>query len=219
MKQGMSLRVLMAGVALAASALLAGCASAPPRAERFVAAPAGTAYAFHRRSTGSFGTMDGTVDWTLENREWQGKPVMAQVSPQAGTVMHELSSGSFGYVATLNPRGQTSFTFEPPVGYRYPLELGKSWSSSHKMTLHPSGQVLTWDLSYKIEDYESLTVPAGTFKVWRIAITDNFGQVDRYWIDPDAGIPVIKRTQMRPASHPQGAGTLEGELISLRRPK
>jgi hypothetical protein len=108
MKPGMSLRVLMAGVALAASALLAGCASAPPRAERFVAAPAGTAYAFHRRSTGSFGAMDGTVDWTLENREWQGQPMMAQVSPQAGTLMHEFSSGSFGYVATLKPRGQTN---------------------------------------------------------------------------------------------------------------
>jgi hypothetical protein len=66
---------------------------------------------------------------------------------------------------------------------------------------------------------KDVTVPAGTFKTYRILITDNFGQVDRYWISPETGIPTIKRTQMRAPTHPQGAGKLEGELISLTAPK
>jgi hypothetical protein len=71
-------------------------------------------------------------------------------------------------------------------------------------------------VSYKVEAQESLTVPAGSFQTYRILITDNFGQVDRYWISPETGILTIKRSLTRLATHPQGAGQLDGELISLK---
>jgi hypothetical protein len=49
-----------------------------------------------------------------------------------------------------------------------------------------------------------------------VLITANFGQVDRYWISPDTGMLTIKRSLTRPATHPQGAEQLDGELISLK---
>lgn len=209
--------ISMAVAAGAASMLLAsGCSTTAPAAERFVAAPAGTVSTYFRRSSGSFGTVEGPVSWTRVDREWQGKPVYAAVSPQAGTTLHDPASNNFAMLAMLNRSGEPVFSFEPPVGYRYPLKVGNEWTSKHQMTVYPSHEVRPYELSYKVEAYEPITVPAGTFQTYRILITDNFGQVDRYWISPETGIPTIKRTQTRPATHPQGAGQLDGELISLK---
>lgn len=196
-----------------------GCSTTAPAAERFVAAPAGTVSTYYRRSSGSFGTADGPVNWTRVDQEWQGKPVYAAVSPQAGTTLHDPASNNFGMLAMLNRSGEPVLSFEPPVGYRYPLKVGNEWSSKHTMTTYPGRETRPHELSYKVEAYEPITVPAGTFNTYRILITDKLGQVDRYWISPETGIPTIKRTQMRPATHPQGAGQLEGELISLTLPK
>jgi hypothetical protein len=210
----------LAIAAATASLLLAGgCSTTPPVAERFVAAPAGTVSTYFRRSSGSFGTVEGPVSWTRVDREWQGKPVYAAVSPQAGTTLHDPTSNNFGMLAMLNRSGEPVFSVEPPVGYRYPLKVGNEWSSKHTLTTYPGRETRPYELSYQVEAYESISVPAGTFKTYRILITDNFGQVDRYWISPETGIPTIKRTQVRAPNHPQGAGKLEGELISLTAPK
>ncbi|MGL6109791.1 MAG: hypothetical protein ACRC2B_06770 [Rubrivivax sp.] len=214
-----SFKSMAIAVGVASMLVAGGCSTTAPAAERFVAAPAGTVSTYYRRSSGSFGTVDGPVSWTRVDREWQGKPVYAAVSPQAGTTLHDPASNNFGMFAMLNRSGEPVFSFEPPVGYRYPLKVGNEWSSKHTMTTYPGRETRPYDLSYKVEAYEPITVPAGTFQTYRILITDNFGQVDRYWISPETGIPTIKRTQMRPATHPQGAGQLEGELISLTVPK
>jgi hypothetical protein len=205
-----------AGAAIGTFVLINGCTTPAPRAERFVSAPAGTTMSYYRRSSGSFGAADGPVDWTLVDREWQGKPVRAMVSPQAGTSLHDPASDNFGMVALLNRNGEPTFSFDPPVGYRYPLEVGKTWTSKHQMTVYPSREVQPYEQTYTVEARESLTVPAGTFQTYRILITNNLGQVDRYWISPETGILTIKRSQTRPASHPQGAGQLDGELSALK---
>jgi hypothetical protein len=214
-----NIKWIVAGVAVATLVLVNGCTTPAPKADRFVSAPAGTTMSYFRRSSGSFGTGDGPVDWTLVDREWQGKAVRAMVSPQAGTTLHDPASNNFGMLAVLNRNGEAMFSFDPPVGYRYPLEVGKTWTSKHQMTLYPSRDIRPYELGYTVEAQESLTVPAGTFQTYRILITDNFGQVDRYWISPETGILTIKRTQTRPATHPQGAGQLTGELTTLKVPK
>ncbi len=211
-----TLKSMAIAAGVASMFLAGGCSTTAPTAERFVAAPAGTVSTYFRRSSGSFGTVEGPVSWTRVDREWQGKPVYAAVSPQAGTTLHDPASNNFAMLAMLNRSGEPVVTFEPPVGYRYPLKVGNEWTSKHQMTVYPSREVRPYELSYKVEAYEPITVPAGTFQTYRILITDNFGQVDRYWISPETGIPTIKRTQTRPATHPQGAGQLDGELISLK---
>jgi hypothetical protein len=207
---------IVAGAAIATFVLVNGCTTPAPKVDRSVSAPAGTTMSYLRRSSGSFGASDGPVDWTLMAREWQGKAVLAVVSPQAGTSLHDPASNNFGLLATLNRNGEPMLSFDPPVGFRYPLEVGMAWTSKHQMTVYPSREIRPFEVSYKIEAQESLTVPAGTFQTYRILITDNLGQVDRYWISPETGILTIKRSQTRPASHPQGAGQLDGELISLK---
>jgi hypothetical protein len=116
---------IVAGAAVATFVLANGCTTPAPKADRFVSAPAGTTMSYFRRSSGSFGVADGPVDWTLVDREWQGKAARGMVSPQAGTSLHDPASNNFGLLATLNRNGEPTASFDPPVGYRYPLEVGQ----------------------------------------------------------------------------------------------
>ena len=45
------------------------------------------------------------------------------------------------------------------------------------------------------------------------------GESEVRWVSPADGIPTLKRHVERPASHPQGAGVLDAELLSRVPPK
>jgi hypothetical protein len=69
--------------------------------------------------------------------------------------------------------------------------------------------------TWKVEAYEGITVPAGTFKAWRIVMTDNFGFRQTNWSMPDTVGMFAKRLSERPPGHPQGAGTQMLEMSKL----
>jgi hypothetical protein len=56
-------------------------------------------------------------------------------------------------------------------------------------------------------------VPAGTFKAWRIRVVNVNGEEQVIRTSTEDG-HAVKRSYARPASHPEGAGTREVELIS-----
>ena len=207
--------LLLAGLALMAG-LLAGCASAPPKGEPPPAEAEGTVTTFHRKSSGSLGNFDGQVVWTTGRSTWKGKPVVSVQSPTAGTSLHD--PVTHGLVANLGPAGQPVFSFDPPLAWNWPLEVGKSWSSRHAMTVHASNQTLPLDIQWKVEAYESVTVPAGTFMAFRIVSRNNYGETETRWTSPKDRIATIKRTVVRAANAPQGAGQLEAVLLSNVRP-
>ena len=70
------------------------------------------------------------------------------------------------------------------------------------------------DLKYvlAVEAYEEVTVPAGTFKTFRIRRTS---PDDRYvtWYEPILGLEV-KRDWKRFATHPAGSGTHQMQMLS-----
>ncbi len=201
---------------LATALFLPGCASTSPVAERFVGMQYGTVLVYHRKSSGSYGNFDDQVSWDNKASQWQGQAAMAAVSPQAGAQLYE--SKTHGLVATLGRDGKPAVSYDPPIAYRWPMKVGDSWSSQHKVTMHASGKVVPLALNYKVEAYDKITVPAGTFNAYLVVSIDSNGEVQRVWIAPADSISVVKRTLDRPATHPQGAGHLEGELISRRLP-
>lgn len=196
---------------------LSGCATAPAVAERLETAPVGTVSTYHRRSSGSFGTVDGPVVWRAGTAEWQGRTVVASVSPQAGTQFYE--TGSHAMVAVLNPAGQPTQSYDPPIGYRWPLQVGKEWTSQHNVTLYPSMRVVPLEVRWKVEALEEVTVPAGTFKTFRIQTHSSLSESETVWTAPAQGLGVVKRHVVRTAQHPQGAGELHGELQSRVLPQ
>lgn len=203
--------------ALAAAALLlgAGCASTPPTATQMAEVPAGIVNTYHRKSSGSLGVFDGPVPWTMSPSSWQGRPVLAYASP-AGTSLH--LPANHGLVANLSPQGLPVMSYDPPIDAPWPLQVGKTWSTQHTVTMHPSGRTLVTTINGAIESWGDVTVPAGTYKAFKLVWTNDLGETETRWVAPADGISPIKRHVERPASHPQGAGVLDAELLSSVKP-
>jgi hypothetical protein len=200
---------LYLGVAVLTLALaLAGCAMTP-KAERYVAPPPGSTLSWRTTNTGSFGS--GTRESTskITERMWEGKRMIAFVSP-TGTLL-ETQEGA--WFAMLGPDDKPIITWDPPASYDWPLEVGKTWTKSYRMTVHPRNQTLPYDSTVKVESYEDMTVPAGTFKVFKVSSSNTIGVENIQWFSPQLGV-FVKQIQKRAANSPLGAGTSDQELIS-----
>lgn len=202
------------GVLIGALALLAGCASTPV-VERFSDIPNGTVGVFTRKSTGSFGSGEARVVWTHGEAQFQGRRVLSTVSPTAGTAYYD--PATYGQVASLSPAGVTTATYDPPLGNPWPLSVGRTWTTRH-MVVTPQ-RTLPLEVKGTVEAYEEITVPAGTYKTFRVVTVDSLGERTTVWTAPQSGIMIVRRQIERPASHPLGAGTLEGQLIERRVPR
>lgn len=196
--------------------LLAGCASTPPVAEKFIDVQPGTVLEYHRKSSGSYGNFDDRVVWNHREVLWRGQTMMFAESPQAGIQVFERQNK--GMVATLTLQEKPLLTYAPPITYHWPMKVGDSWTTEHQVTVHATGKVIPLTMNYKIESYELVTVPAGTFNTYKMVMTDGNGEVQQVWVAPADSLSTVKRTLDRPATHPQGAGHLEGVLLSRKLP-
>lgn len=196
--------------------LLGGCATPSPMAERMRVPSMGTVSTYHRTSSGSLGVYDGKVVWTHAPTTFQGKPMVLFSAPRVGGSVHD--PVSFGVVASVLADGRPIMSYDPPIDYDWPLVIGKTWSAEHTVTLHTTGAKIPYRRDYRVEAVENLTVPAGTFKAWKLSWKDSNGETETRWIVPDAGIATLKRHVERPATHPQGAGALDAELQSQEAP-
>lgn len=208
-------RRVMGTAAAAVVLALAGCAASPPVAQRYAPNPDGSTYSYWRTTTGSFGNGEGRVDWRTSSQTWQGRRVLASVSPQAGTTLYD--PATHAVVGMLNPAGQTMAIYAPSIGPRMPMTVGDRYTTQHKVEMPLAGRSLTLEVQWVVEAYERITVKAGSFDTWRWVGTNSFGEVERVWTNPEQGLGVVRREITRPASHPQGAGTLKGELIEFKR--
>lgn len=192
--------------------LLPGCATSPPTAATMAASPMGTVSTFHRKSSGSLGPFDDQVVWTQTASTWQGRPVVSVAAPQAGANLHDPATR--GLVAVLGRDGAPQMAFDPPIDLQWPLQVGKAWSATHTLTLYPSGRKMPLRIDYRVESWGDVTVPAGTFKAFKLHWTTSLGETEQRWVSPADGIPTVKRHVERSASHPQGAGVLDAALLS-----
>lgn len=209
-------RILPLAFSTLAIALATGCATPPPVAQKMAAQPIGTVTTYHRKSSGSLGTFDGEVIWTASAGTWQGSPVAASVSPQGGSTLYD--PATLAMVATLDAAGKPTASFSPPVDYAWPLEVGKQWTSQHTVTMYPSGRTMALTFNWKVDSWGDVTVPAGTFKAYKLTWSNSLGETETRWVSPTEGLGTVKRHVERPASHPQGTGVLDGELLSIRQP-
>jgi hypothetical protein len=201
----------IAGLALA---LVSGGCAMTPKAERFPTPQVGTTYTYARSDTGSFGS--GTMQFTLKvaERMWEGKRMLLYMAPQGGTVC----TPEGRWVAILAPDEKPIMIFDPPIGYEYPLEVGKTWTKSYQVTVAAIKQTIPFDSTSKVEAYEEVTVPAGTFKTFKINASDTTGNETVTWSNPEVGT-WIKRIETRTAKHRAGPGTRETQLVSYTIPK
>jgi hypothetical protein len=198
--------ILGAFLAVVASA----CATAAPRADGPVFSPAGTTSTYEMRDSGSFGSTSKTVtNRSLGERTWRGKTYRA-LEIEQGTRLSDPVTGE--WVAIV--KGDAPFvTYEPPLGYNWPLTVGKSFVRKFRVTNHATKQTTDIEATIKVEAYEEVTVPAGTFKTFKMLYTDSTGFETINWYNPDGG-GWVKIRSRRTSTHPLGPGTRELDLIS-----
>ena len=117
-----------------------------------------------------------------------------------------------GIVAFVNG-DKPIFSFDPAPGFAYPLEVGKTLTTDHQITIYPSMKVVPMQVTQKVEALEDVTVPAGTFKAFRISWSESIGNENVYWINPETGI-TVKSSLVRNAKFSAGPGTRENQLVS-----
>lgn len=202
-------------VALSAG-LLGACSTTPPVAGGMASNPDGTVTTFHRKSSGSLGAFDGPVVWTQKSMQWNGKTVVAVAAPQAGTTLHDPQTHAV--LAVLGGDGKPAQSFEPPVALPWPLQVGKTATTQHKVTVHASNRTMDLAVQWKVESWGDVTVPAGTFKAYKVVATNQLGEIEIRWVSPANNLLLIKRHVERSATYPQGAGVLDAELLSVKKP-
>ncbi|MES2786183.1 MAG: hypothetical protein V4684_12035 [Pseudomonadota bacterium] len=204
------LRLLQfAGIGLA-GLLVAGCASAPPTAERYVPPPVGSTVEYRMTNTGSFGSTSGPLTMKISEALYEGRMLRKYETPSGTTLQSPLA----GTVAAFSPAGQPLMRYNPPLDFNFPFAVGKTWTVDHELTVGASNK-MPMRTMWKIEAYEDITVPAGTFKAWRVVMTDSFGFRQTNWSMPDTVGMFAKRISERPKGHPQGAGTQVLEMTRL----
>ena len=122
-------------------------------------------------------------------------------SPQVPAQVHDMETGA--QIASLTRDGKPAVTYDPGLGYRYPFKVDDAWSSTHQVTNHASGKTTPITVIYKVEAYDSITVPAGKFNAYLVVATDSLGETQRCGLRQRDGVRVVKRIVERAASHPK----------------
>ena len=197
--------------ALAGAMLLTGaCALFEPQAERYTPPPVGTTYEREIRQTGSYGKTYVESSKYAGMRQVLGRPMH----------VHERSTGQNSMLVAEGAwvgqfKGDAPiFTFDPPMGVGFPIKVGKTVSRETRLTLHGQNRVIPFKASWKVEAYEDVTVPAGTFKAFRISYEDTNGTAGTWWSNPENGI-FVKWSARRTEKHPAGQGTQDAELVNV----
>lgn len=194
---------------LAALLAASGCASIEPRAERWTPPAPGSSWEIAQRNTGSYGK-DVQLRVTRGDGVWQGAPVIT-LSNSLGVTTMVAPNGH--WIAIVGRDGKPMSSWDPPLGFQYPLTVGSAWSTPYRLTLG-NGKTIPYTLSCKTESHEKVTVQAGTLDAFKVVCTTDIGNHETYWTHPDLGV-FVKTKLVRDDKSPFGPGTQEAELVSL----
>jgi hypothetical protein len=209
MDTSMRLKTALAGVA--ATLLTSACALMEPSAERYVAPPVGTTWENMRRDTGSYGSGAVKVASRRGERTWQGEKVLTFEGSEV-TILARPTGNWIGFFKGDKP----ILTWDPPLNWEWPLEVGKTWTREQRVTIHAMKRTVPYTLTQKVEAYEDVTVPAGTFKAFKVSTVTSLGDENVVWFSPAHGV-FVKQSLRRRAKHGQGPGTREFEMVSYKR--
>lgn len=194
---------------LVAGLITGGCALVAPRAERWTPPPVGSSWEVAQHNTGSYGK-DVVLKFTRGDGVWRGVPAITIANSLGSTIM---VAPNGHWMAILGRDGKASMSWDPPLGFEYPMSVGQSWVSRHQMTLGASGKTLSYDLACKTESREKVTVKAGTFDTFKVVCSTTIGNEETFWTHPDMGV-FVKTHLRRTEKSPLGPGTQEAELLS-----
>lgn len=145
----------------------------------------------------------------LGQKRWNGRKVIAYSDGVTATYMD-----AKGRLLALVRGSRPVATFQPYFAtFDWPLYVGKQWPNRYRYIDHERGQ--TYDglqQDAKVEAYEKVKTPAGTFKAFKIVLGNPLLR-EVVWWSPELGIFVRYKLE-RFRGHPLKAGTRERVLVS-----
>ena len=199
------------GIGGLAAVFVGGCATVDqPEVAKWNSPQAGSTWTVAQHNTGSYGK-DIQFEMKRGETTWQGQPAVTTTNSVTGvTVMH---SDTGRWMAIVGRDNKPIVTFDPPIGFQYPLKVGKEWATTHRMTTVATGRTSEFLYACKVVSYEPVTVRAGTFNSFKVNCKTP-GAEDTFWSSPDYGM-FLKTNLRRLVDHAQGPGTQEAELVAL----
>jgi hypothetical protein len=204
---GVSRRVFVAG-GICVSTLWSPAFAQPPW-ERYSAPPVGTTWTNEFRYSGSF-RGPAEVASRMGRITWNGQPHVAFHNGPVTLVARE--DGAL--VTLLGADGKQLTSWDPPMTWGWPLDVGRTWKVNFNSVNHANNNSVPVEASFVVEAFEDVQVKAGTFKAYRVRMTNNIGEETVWWFCPDNGL-FVKQRLVRSDKSPSGAGTRESELTAL----
>ncbi len=164
--------------------------------------------------------LDGSTTeqtWTVVEVSYENRAV---VGFSDGTITSVHNKTNRNWIANLS-YGREETSASPDDGtFSWPLEVGKSWTASYIYRDHVQGKVFNpVTATWKVTAYEDVTVPAGTFKAFRLESFPgrNMGTTFTLWWAPEVKL-IVKRVTERTRSYRGGKFTTELVKIEKTEP-
>lgn len=144
----------------------------------------------------------------LEESTHDGKPVH-RISD--GSKISLIDKATRNWIATVRADEELNTASPYVPTYAFPLWVGKSWKATFAYNDRERGATfenIVW--RGKVTDYEDVTVPAGTFKTFKVEGTDGGVQLV-VWYSPKLNI-IVKSSFERLPGHYRGPGKFTSEL-------
>lgn len=196
-----------AGVGMAL-ALFATSAVAQ-KMERPAPPPPGLSWVQQMQDSGSFGAGQRELEVRTVEASWEGRKFIGMQSAAGTTLLTETGE----WFGLLGVDGKLTVRWEPPISYDWPLEAGKNSVKQYQVKLPGSEQLVPMEYRMVVEGMEEVTVPAGTFRTFRIRTSDSLGNAAVEWYSPDLKV-WVKRSMERTDKHAAGPGRREIVLKS-----
>ena len=180
------------------------------------------------------GALTAVVDWPEPGTVWlvrrDGQPVQWERLPdgihkgrpviriQVGRRLAIFDQVTKNWIADLEDDRVVEEAIPSQFVFSSPLWIGKNWSGNYVYRNHRIDR--TWDLGewWEVVAYEDVTVPAGTYRAFRLRSTPgaNNAGIHTVWWAPEIKL-IVKRTYERRPDHYQGPGLSTSELIRYWR--
>lgn len=136
--------------------------------------------------------------WKFIRSDLQGwEIIVLRVESDSYIVKNPFSTDLYGFDKktletkfSINPEGKKNLSINPTVLYfNFPLYIGKKWGKTESLQ-NVEGVPLNYLIEFKTISHENITVPAGTFKAFKIeykvtSLMHNSGGIAYIWFSPE----------------------------------
>lgn len=165
------------------------------------------------------GKVTSTFTWIVkERKEYEGKPSYWVDTTGGKGENFNVYDLNLNWMAYIKKEVEQTSASPCIKEFSWPLRVGKKWNTFYDYWDRSRGSSFRGASEpVKVESYEEVKVPAGTFQTFKIVREARTFKVT-FWYAPSVGISV-KRQIERTADNPLGYGRILAELIEYSIPK